>query len=207
MMEKTKIKICGLMSRDDVMAVNEVHPDYIGFVFANSSRMICEATAQKLKQDLDPSIHSVGVFVNQEAAMITHLCKMGIIDIIQLHGDEEEDFIESLRRELPNPIIKAVRVRNSLDISTAMKLSCDYLLLDAYKEDEYGGSGCRFDWSLIPEMKKPFFLAGGINGSNVLQAVKQFNPYCIDVSSGVETDGKKDLQKIKELILKIRSVK
>ncbi|HKL80666.1 MAG TPA: phosphoribosylanthranilate isomerase [Mobilitalea sp.] len=206
-MVSTKIKICGLMSRDDVMAANEVHPDYIGFVFAKSSRMICEDLAQKLKKELDPSILSVGVFVNQEHDMIIHLCKQGIIDIVQLHGDEEEDFILSLRREISNPIIKAVRVRNVLDISTATKFSCDYLLLDAYKENEYGGSGCRFDWSLIPEMKKPFFLAGGINSSNVLQAVQQFNPYCIDVSSGVETDGRKDIGKMTELISKIRSVK
>lgn len=202
-----KVKICGLLNLADVKAVNEVLPDYAGFVFAPSRRMISDEMAKVLRAALDPAIISVGVFVNEDKDKIIRLCESRSIDLIQLHGDENMEYIQYLRKRLPNPIIKAVRVREAQDILNAEDYPSDYLLLDAYHEKEYGGSGTRFDWTVIPKLKKPFFLAGGINADNVLSAIEGYYPYCIDVSSGVETEGKKDLFKMKELIAKIRSVR
>jgi len=203
----TKVKICGLSRPIDIDMVNTVLPDYIGFVFAKSRRQVTEVMAKELKERLLPQIQAVGVFVNEELEKIMHLCKDGIIDLIQLHGDEDENYIRELRKGVKNPIIKAVRVRNTKDIEEAAKLTCDYLLLDTYKEGLYGGSGEIFDWSVITKTEKPFFLAGGIHTENILQAISQANPYCIDVSSGVETDGIKDRNKIIDIITKVRSVR
>ena len=203
----TKVKICGLSRPIDIDMVNTVLPDYIGFVFAKSRRQVTEVMAKELKERLLPQIQAVGVFVNEELEKIMHLCKDGIIDLIQLHGDEDENYIRELRKGVKNPIIKAVRVRNTNDIEEAAKLTCDYLLLDTYKEGLYGGSGEIFDWSVITKIEKPFFLAGGLHTENILQAISQANPYCIDVSSGVETDGIKDRNKIIDIITKVRSVR
>jgi phosphoribosylanthranilate isomerase len=202
-----KIKICGLSRPADITMVNEALPDYIGFVFAASRRQVSETTAKNLKEGLDPSIKAVGVFVNEDMELILRMCRLGIIDIIQLHGDEDEEYIRKIKTIIPNPVIKAVRVKSTWDIHEADHLDCDYLLLDAYKEDQYGGNGEAFDWSVITRIEKPFFLAGGIHGENVLKALSQVNPYCIDVSSGVETDGYKDKNKVFDIIKKVRSVK
>jgi len=201
-----KIKICGLMREQDIDAVNTSLPDYIGFVFAGSKRRIDEGKAKVLKDCLNPSIKTVGVFVNEDIKNIIKLCNIDVIDLIQLHGDENEDYIRKLKDCVPNKIIKAIRVRDQEDIKKAMEFSCDYLLLDTYQIGEYGGTGKAFDWSVIPEISKPYFLAGGINSSNIEQAIKQCNPYCIDVSSGVETNGYKDPEKIKEIIAKIKQI-
>lgn len=202
----SKIKICGLSRPVDIDMVNHVLPDFIGFVFAKSRRQITMETAKVLKERLNPKIQAVGVFVNEEIDTILQLCQEGIIDIIQLHGDEDEDYILELRKQVSNPIIKAVRVRCTQDILEAEKSSCDYLLLDAYKENEYGGSGESFDWKVITKISKPFFLAGGIHIENVTHAIKLAAPYCIDVSSGVETDESKDCEKIFNIVEKVRSV-
>lgn len=203
----TKIKICGLSRPVDIEMVNEALPDYAGFVFAKSKRQVTEEAAAELKKGLHPQIKAVGVFVNEEPEKIIRLCRQGTIDIIQLHGDEDEIYLSKLREEVPNPIIKAVRVRGTEDIEKAGQFSCDYLLLDAYKENEYGGSGITFDWSAITSISKPFFLAGGINTDNVGRAIGLTTPFAIDVSSGVETDGYKDGSKIIEIVTKVRSVK
>ena len=203
----TKIKICGLVRPADIAIVNEVLPDYIGFVFAKSKRQISDKLAEELKAMLHRSISSVGVFVNEDLKRIIYLCNKKIIDFVQLHGDEDEDYIVKLRTKIGIPIIKAVRVRSVEDIHRADRIDSEYLLLDAFKEDQYGGSGASFDWSMITKVKKPYFLAGGINSDNVLSAIKQVNPYVIDVSSGVETDGFKDKNKIIDMITKVRSVK
>ncbi|MGB4660463.1 MAG: phosphoribosylanthranilate isomerase, partial [Mobilitalea sp.] len=189
----TKIKICGLSRPIDIEMVNNVLPDYIGFVFAKSKRQVNDSTALLLKSNLDPKIQVVGVFVNEDSNRIVRLCQEGVIDVIQLHGDEGEGYIRQLKSSVSNPIIKAVRVQTAEDIRLAEELSCDYILLDTYKDNQYGGSGETFNWSIVPKGKKPFFLAGGINTENVLEAIESMNPYCIDVSSGVETDGYKDL--------------
>jgi phosphoribosylanthranilate isomerase len=203
----TKIKICGLSRSVDITEVNEVLPDYIGFVFAKSRRQVCEVTAKELKAKLNSGIQAVGVFVNEDPELIIRLCSLGIIDIIQLHGDEEYDYIGKLKARVSNPIIKAVRVRRSEDIRRANEYDCDYLLLDAYNAAQYGGSGEAFDWSLITKVNKPFFLAGGIDKNNVLQAITQTFPYAIDVSSGVETSGFKDKDKINDIVTIVRSVR
>lgn len=202
-----KIKICGLSRPADIDIVNEALPDYIGFVFTKSKRQVNEETAEKLKSMLNPRIMAVGVFVNENTEQIIKLCKKNIIDIIQLHGDEDEAYIDRLKQKISNPIIKAVRVRCREDIDKAAdKLSCDYLLLDAFKEGQYGGCGVVFDWSVISGVSKPFFLAGGISSENVIQAISEVQPYAVDVSSKVETDGVKDKNKIIDMITKIRSV-
>jgi phosphoribosylanthranilate isomerase len=202
----TKIKICGLFRIEDIDVVNEVLPDYIGFVFAKSKRQVNETVARELKAKLNPVIKAAGVFVNEDMDRIIHLCNAGTIDLIQLHGDENEDYIRKLRSSVINPIIKAVRVRAAEDITKASVIPYDYLLLDTYREEQYGGSGEAFDWSMITEVRKPFFLAGGIDIGNVIQAITIAQPYCIDVSSGVETDGRKDRTKIHDIVTKVRSV-
>lgn len=204
MISMTKIKICGLMRDNDIQAVNAALPDYIGFVFAKSRRQIDEKRAAAMKACLNPSIKAVGVFVNESMKRITKLCDSQVIDLIQLHGDETEDYIKDLKYFVSNKIIKAVRVRSTEDIERAMLLPCDYLLLDAYYEGKYGGIGKAFDWSLIPIISKPFFLAGGIHSDNIARAIEKHNPYGIDVSSGVETDGYKDPEKIMEIVARAR---
>lgn len=195
-----KIKICGLSREQDIDAVNAALPDYIGFVFARSKRQVDENRAKELKKRLDPRIKAVGVFVNEDIEKVIKLCSSRVIDLIQLHGDENDDYIMRLKNYIPNEIIRAVRVKSWADIEKAKYFSCDYLLLDAYHEKDYGGTGKTFDWSVIPPLKKPFFLAGGINPGNAMYAIKHHNPYCIDVSSGVETNGYKDPKKIMDIV-------
>lgn len=201
----SKIKLCGLTRPQDIEAVNEALPDYIGFVFAESRRKVSHEQAQRLKAQLDKKILAVGVFVNAELNEIISLCQGGIIELVQLHGDENADYINKLRQELSNQIIKSVRVRSEEDILSAQKLLCDYLLLDTYVKDAYGGSGKSFDWSLIPSLEKPFFLAGGLTIDNIRLAAT-YHPFCLDVSSGAETDGFKDVKKILEIVNSIREV-
>lgn len=203
----SNIKICGLTRIEDIEAVNEALPDYIGFVFAKSKRQVSDIVAENLKSHLNPFIKVVGVFVNDDIEHIVHLCNLKIINMVQLHGDENEEYINNLRKYIPNEIIKAVRVKNFNDIKMSDEFSSDYLLFDAYHEKQYGGNGITFDWSLIPKLTKPYFLAGGINSKNILEAQNLCNPYCMDVSSGVETDGFKDKEKIIKIVTKIRSVK
>jgi phosphoribosylanthranilate isomerase len=201
-----RIKICGLMREQDIDAVNTALPDYIGFVFAKSKRQIDEAAAISLKNLLHPAIKAVGVFVNEDIGKIIRLCNLRVIDLIQLHGDENEDYIKRLKNHVPNKIIKAVRVRSLDDVERAVDFSSDHLLFDAYHEGIYGGLGKTFDWSVVHGVRKPFFLAGGINSDNVAQAIVQCNPYCVDVSSGVETNGYKDPGKIKEIVAKVKQL-
>ncbi|MBR2176491.1 MAG: phosphoribosylanthranilate isomerase [Clostridia bacterium] len=200
-----KIKICGLMRMEDIEAVNEAKPDYIGFVFAKGGkRTVSHETAAELKRNLCPDIKAVGVFLNNSVEEVSALADQGIIDIIQLHGDEDEEYITDLRSRTVQPIVKAVRVRTEEEIFRAERLPVDYLLLDTYKKGAYGGTGETFDWSRIPQLQKPFFLAGGLDESNITAAAG-YGAYCLDVSSGVETDGKKDRQKIINLVRKVRS--
>lgn len=205
----TKIKICGLTRMEDIEEVNGSMPDYVGFVFAKSKRKIDRETAEKLKEKLDSSIQAAGVFVNAEISDIISLCQDNIIDVIQLHGEESEEYIKELKEVLPNQIIKAIRVEKVSQIETAMNCSADYLLLDAYHPHQYGGSGQIFDWNIFQSenfsLKKPYFLAGGIHSGNIEDAIRIGNPYCIDVSSGAETEGLKDPNKIQEIIRKIRN--
>lgn len=189
-----KIKICGLIRPEDIDAVNQALPDFAGFVFARSKRQITAETAAQFRAALDPRIPAVGVFVNQPLTDILSLARAGTIQFIQLHGQEEESIIMELKKRTDCPVIKAVRVETPEDIRAAERLSADYLLLD----NGAGGTGKAFDWSLIEEISKPFFLAGGLNAGNI-QDARHFHAFCLDVSSGAETDGKKDPHKIRQL--------
>jgi phosphoribosylanthranilate isomerase len=201
----SRVKICGLSRPCDIEAVNAAMPDYAGFVFAKSRRQIHYKQAAELKQSLDKHILAVGVFVNEPLQNIIALCNTEIIDLVQLHGDEDERYIKALKQRISNKIIKAVRVRCSDDLRQAEKLPCHYLLLDTYSTKEYGGTGTAFDWSMIGKVEKPFFLAGGINIENATTAINEVSPYCLDVSSGVETDGLKDRQKILQLVKAVKA--
>ena len=155
-----KLKFCGLTRIEDIEAANETRPDYIGFVFADSRRHVSDLDAARLKEHLDPEIKTVGVFVNDEPEHIAALVKDEVIDLIQLHGDENEHYIKKLRRLTNAPIIYAVRVETHRDIEEADQLPVDYLLLDTYVKHAYGGSGKTFDWSLIGETSHPYFQGG-----------------------------------------------
>lgn len=207
----TKVKICGLKRLEDIKAANMLKPDYAGFVFAGTKRRIDDKQAQALRKVLNPAIPAVGVFVNEPLGHIIRLVKNNTIQLIQLHGEEGEEEIHALKLGLEKdgyqkiPIIKAVRVRNTSDIISAQRLSCDMLLLDAYSPGgEYGGTGAGFDRGLIPPLSKPFFLAGGLNGDNIRELVDNIKPYGVDVSSGVETNGYKDEIKMEQFLNKVR---
>ncbi len=197
------IKICGLTRMADIDAVNDALPDYIGFVFAESRRKVGLEAAAAMKARLDPRIRAVGVFVNADMRNIYHLCEKGVIDLVQLHGDEDTDYITALKKEIHCPVIKAVRVQSPKQVLETEALLCDYLLLDTYRKNAHGGTGESFDYALIPPLTKPFFLAGGLHAGNIKQAAAQ-NPFCLDVSSGVETDGIKDAEKIRKIVKIVR---
>ncbi|WP_310601608.1 phosphoribosylanthranilate isomerase [Anaerosporobacter sp.] len=215
-MSTTKIKICGLRRLEDVEYVNRNMPDYIGFVFAKSKRQVSEELAEELKNALNPALIRVGVFVNQPVEWVASLIQKDIIQYAQLHGDEDAEYITRLRTYLDKTevdsdvtdkktgIIKAVRVKEEADIERANSYDCDYILLDTFSVECEGGNGKTFDWSMIKKMNKPFFLAGGITQENALQAIQEVKPYGVDASSGLETDGFKDEEKIKNFVEKIR---
>jgi len=203
---KKRIKICGLTRVEDIEAVNLWKPDYAGFVFAPGKRQLTPYKAKQLREVLLPEIPSVGVFVNSPIKDILALIEDGTIGMVQLHGDEDPDYATSLKEqmEIPVPMIKAIRVRSEDDMSKAEHFPSDYLLFDTYSKDVYGGSGKSFDWSSIPVIKKPWFLAGGIGAKNMLRAAAT-DAFCLDLSSSLETEGRKDPEKIKEIIQILRS--
>lgn len=194
-----KVKICGLRRKEDILIVNRLKPDYVGFVFADSSRKVTKEEAKALSKQLEKEICPVGVFVNEEPEIVAQIANAGIIDLIQLHGEEDEAYIQKLKAFTNKPIIKAVRVRSREQIQKAEALSCDYLLFDTYIKGQYGGSGKPFDVSLIGEVSKPYFIAGGLSESNVAEKLKNCDAFAADVSSAVETDGYKDKKRYSSL--------
>lgn len=199
----TKIKLCGLSRACDMIAVNELMPEYVGFVFAkNSSRYVDPQTAAALRKQLPPSILPVGVFVMEEAETVAELLNSGIIDMAQLHGGEDENYIRQLRRLTGKPLIKAFWMEAKQDVIAAQESTADYILLDSGS----GGSGTVFDWTLLRHMERPYFLAGGLNAANVKEALQTLAPYAVDVSSGIETKGRKDAAKMKEFVRAVRGV-
>ena len=186
-----KVKFCGLKRPCDIAWANELHPDYAGFVFAGTKRRVSDETAAALRRELDPSIPAVGVFVDDELPHMASLVKKGVIQLIQLHGPEEDALVQQLQTELGVPVIKAFSIANQDDIKRALESRADYILLDQGK----GGTGKAFDWSLLKEIDRPYFLAGGLTPQNAAQAAK-LRPYALDVSSGIETDGVKDRDKM-----------
>lgn len=203
-----KIKICGLMRQEDIGFVNNYTPDYIGFIFAPSRRQITKEQAKALAIRLNTRIIRVGVFVDQPAEYIAELVSEEIIQYIQLHGNETNQYIENLRELLSDnnkcKIIKAIRVKSQDDIREADQCNSDLILFDSFSGGYAGGNGQTFDWSMIKNIKKPFFLAGGIDASNVCKAIDEVNPYGIDASSSLETNGWKDEMKINTFIHTIR---
>ena len=196
----TKIKLCGLTRSCDIEYVNELLPEYIGFVFApKSRRYISPEKAEVLREHLDDRITPVGVFVDEKIEVIADLIKRKIIDIVQLHGNESEQYIEDLRRVIDCPVIKAFRIESEADIVSANNSSADYVLLDSG-----GGTGKVFDHSLLKDIARPYFLAGGLTPENVETAVKQLKSFAVDVSSSLETDGFKDKIKMTAFVNAVR---
>ena len=188
----TKIKMCGLSRIEDIEAANAIKPDYIGFVFAEiSKRRVSALEASKLKSKLDPDIKAVGVFLDDKLDFVASMLNLGIVDVVQLHGSENEEYIERVRQITNKPIIKAFIIRSKEDVERAEKSTADYILLDGGK-----GEGKVFDWSLLKDIKRPYFLAGGLKPDNASDAVKVLKPYAVDVSTGIETDGVKDRKKM-----------
>ena len=188
----TKIKMCGLSRAEDIQAANAIKPDYIGFVFAEiSKRKVSALEASKLKSKLDPAVKAVGVFLDDKLDFVASMLNLGIVDVVQLHGSEDEAYIEKVRKITNKPIIKAFIIRSEEDVKRAERSTADFILLDGGK-----GEGRAFDWSLLKEIKRPYFLAGGLNHDNVGDAVKALKPFAVDVSTGIETDGVKDREKM-----------
>ena len=196
----TKIKLCGLSRLCDIEAVNELRPEYVGFVFVNTSkRYISQEKAKELKKRLVPEIKTVGVFADKHPEQIAEICRKGIVDMVQLHGGEDEAYIRRLKALMAQPVIRAFCIRTAKDADKAEKCPADYILLDSG-----AGSGTTFDWKLVQNVERPYFLAGGLHIGNIKKAVEQLNPYGVDVSSGVETDGWKDKRKMQALIAAVR---
>jgi phosphoribosylanthranilate isomerase len=200
-----KIKICGLFRDEDIGSVNEVGPDFIGFVFARSKRQVTAEKAAKLRGRLRKDITPVGVFVNVPAEEAAALYKDGVVAIVQLHGGESPGYIAELKERCGAPVIKAARVESREDIAKAALCGADYLLLDHGS----GGTGHRFDWKLLGDEQYlgglgiPCFLAGGIDAYNIEEALR-YRPFAVDVSSGAETDSVKDREKILRLVEQVR---
>lgn len=196
----TKIKFCGLTRPEDIEIVNRLKPDYIGFVFfPKSKRYVLPEQARQLKNGLCTEIKAVGVFVNEEPEVIAGLLETGTIDMAQLHGQEDQMYVETLRSLTDRPILQAFRVDTEEDIQRAKQSTADYILLDSGA----GGTGTAFDWNLLKSMNRPYFLAGGLGLHNIREAVEQLNPFGVDVSSGIEENGVKDpvkMQKFMDLV-------
>lgn len=200
-----KVKMCGMRRVEDIAYANEVRPDAIGYIFfPKSKRYVTGEQAKELDQKLDQNILSVGVFVNETIDTVAEIAKEVPLDVIQLHGDEDEAYIEQLKQQTDKQIWKAVRVKETNDIKQAEKLPVEKLLLDTFTEekDMYGGTGKVMNYDLIPKegISKPFFIAGGLHSKNIKEITEKVHPYGIDISSGIETDGYKDLTKMKEIM-------
>ena len=196
----TKVKICGLSRECDIEYANKLKPDYIGYVFwQKSRRYVTEEQAAALTRRLDGVITPVGVFVDEEPELVSRFANDGTIKVIQLHGHEDEAYLKELRSMTDAPIIKAFKIRGDEDIEKANTFPSDYILLD----NGYG-TGQTFDWSFVRGIKRPFFLAGGVNADNVRDAIDKLSPYAVDISSGVETDGHKDFDKMQRFMEMVR---
>lgn len=197
----TKIKMCGIRRMCDIEYANEVRPDYIGFVFApKSRRYIAPDEALTLRKALAHGIIPVGVFVDEKPEIVADIVNSGAIEMVQLHGSEDENYIASLRKLTNAPIIKAFIVRSAADTAAANASSAEYVLLDSGK-----GSGKVFDHELLSGMEREYFLAGGLDTENVADAVRTLHPFAVDASSSLETDGVKDLEKMRQFAVSVSS--
>ena len=223
-----KVKMCGISKIETIPAVIEANPDYMGLVFAPSKRQVTVDQAKTLVEELhkqyanrynrdaeqysnqtlihQESIKTVGVFVNETVESLLKIAKEVKLDVIQLHGDEDESFIQTLKEQSNVEVWKAVQVRSAADAEKWIDSSADMLLFDAYHKDERGGTGEVFDWSSLDEFERPFMLAGGIDSTNVARAIRTVRPYGIDISSGIETEGVKDNEKMKAFTNIVRTI-
>ena len=197
-----RIKICGLKSPEDIRMINTYRPDYCGFIinFPKSHRSRSADQVRALVAELDRSrITPVGVFVDEPLEHVTELLRDGTIEIAQLHGKEDEAYIRKLQSMTGKPVIKAFQIKNAEDIHHAIESPADYILLDKGQ-----GSGETFDWSLPGAIERPWFLAGGLNDENLAQAIERLRPWAVDLSSSVETEQRKDAEKIRRVIEIVR---
>lgn len=217
-----KVKMCGISKVETIPAVVEAKPDYMGLVFAPSKRQVTVDQAKTLVEELhkqytkrynngaeqsnNDEIKTVGVFVNETLDNLVSIATEANLDVVQLHGDEDEAFIQSLKERTNVEVWKAVQIRSAADAEAWIDSSADMLLFDAYHKDERGGTGEVFDWSCLDEFERPFMLAGGIDSTNVARAIRTVRPYGIDISSGIETDGVKDDEKIKAFANIVRTI-
>lgn len=198
----TKIKICGLRRPEDIAYVNEAKPDFAGFIIdvPKSRRNVPREKVRELTALLSPEILPVGVFVNAPMETILSLVTDGTLKAVQLHGQESQSYLEELKKQVAVPLIRAFSIRSPEDLTEAEKSPADFVLLD----NGAGGTGETFDWSLLSSFNRPFFLAGGLRLENIAEAVSRFHPYALDLSSGVETDGYKDKEKIIAAVAAVR---
>ena len=226
-----KIKMCGISKVETISAIVDAKPDYMGLVFAPSKRQVTVEQAKTLVEELykqnvvgnnseaeqtesvtsldtasSETIKTVGVFVNETIENLLKIAEEVKLDVIQLHGDEDESFIQILKEQSNVEVWKAVQVRSAADAEKWIDSSADMLLFDAYHKDERGGTGEVFDWSSLDEFERPFMLAGGIDSTNVARAIRTVRPYGIDISSGIETEGVKDNEKMKAFTNIVRTV-
>ena len=217
-----KVKMCGISKVETIPAVVEAKPDYMGLVFAPSKRQVTVDQAKTLVEELhkqytkrynngaeqsnDDEIKTVGVFVNETLENLVTIATEVNLDAVQLHGDEDEAFIQSLKERTNVEVWKAVQIRSAADAEAWIDSNADMLLFDAYHKDERGGTGEVFDWSCLDEFERPFMLAGGIDSTNVARAIRTVRPYGIDISSGIETEGVKDDEKIKAFTNIVRTI-
>ena len=203
----TKVKICGLFRPEDIKYANKLKPDYMGFMFyKKSSRYVSPQQAKELKQMLNPEIVAVGVFVNEPIEFIADLVEQKIIEMVQIHGDEDAAYIAELHERISVPIIKAVRVKDASSFDGLENYACDYFLFDTYKKGMYGGTGERFNLTLGDEKRigKKYFVAGGLDATTVGEVLEHTYAMGVDVSGGVETNGVKDEAKMEAFIEAVR---
>lgn len=217
-----KVKMCGISKVETIPAVVEAKPDYMGLVFAPSKRQVTVDQAKILVEELhrgyakkygsdtehdkNDTIKTVGVFVNETVDNLVTIANEANLDAVQLHGDEDEAFIQSLKERTNVEVWKAIQIRTAADTEKWIDSSADMLLFDAYHKDERGGTGEVFDWSSLDAFERPFMLAGGIDSTNVARAIRTVRPYGIDISSGIETNGVKDDEKITAFTKIVKSI-
>lgn len=201
---KTKIKICGLKRIEDVISVNVAEPDYCGFIFnvSGSRRSIGAEQLNILVDMLNPEIVPIGVFVNEKTDVILRIVRESGIRMVQLHGQENGEIIHTIQSKAQVPVIKAVSVRSKEDVRSAVLSPADYLLFDCGE----GGTGQTFDWNLLEDIPRPYFMAGGIGTHNMEEVLRRFSPFALDVNSSVETDGQKDGRKILAAVRMLRTL-
>ena len=201
----SRIKICGLRRPEDIAAVNEARPDYCGFIveYPKSRRSIDRTTLRELVRGLREKIVPVGVFVNATKELVAELLEEGTIQIAQLHGQESQEYIQELKVLTEKPLIQAFSIKSKEDVERARESVADYILLDQGS----GGTGKVFDWSLVGEVGRPYFLAGGLDVENLREAIGLLHPWAVDLSSSVETEKRKDPMKIRQVVDIVREIR